>query len=75
MINMNMPMVALAACMALVPFSSSAQCLLSGDGVRGDPVTLTETLIEGTRKADVIDCSDSLKGASKNGPFGMKLGV
>ncbi len=57
MINMHMPMVTLAAFMALIPFNSSAEgdgCHLNGTLVPGDP-----EVIEGTRKGDVIDCSTS----------------
>jgi Ca2+-binding RTX toxin-like protein len=56
--NMKIPMVTLAALMALISFNSSAQsddgCTLNGVAVPGDP-----TLIEGTRKADTIDCRSS----------------
>ena len=51
---MNKPMIALAALMAMIPLSSSAQCLLNGIEVPGDP-----ELIEGTRHPDVIDCGSS----------------
>jgi len=62
MINMNMPMVALAAFMALIPFNSSATdgepvCHLNDKAVPGDPF-----VIEGTRKPDTIDCSASTSG-------------
>ncbi len=55
-ININIPLVALAALMALIPFNSSAQsgCTLNGEEVLGDP-----ELIEGTGSADIIDCSGS----------------
>ncbi|MFQ6100247.1 MAG: calcium-binding protein [Anaerolineae bacterium] len=45
------------ALMAIIPLSSSAQsggCTLNGVPVPGDP-----TVIEGTKSADVIDCSSS----------------
>ncbi len=54
---MKIPMVTLAALMALIPFNNSAQsaeCTLNGVEVAGDPL-----LIEGTRKDDLIDCSTS----------------
>ena len=51
---MHIPMVALAALMAIIPLESSAQCLLNGVAVPGDP-----ELIEGTSSADLIDCSAS----------------
>jgi len=51
---MNISMLTLAALLALIPFNSSAQCLLNGDPVPGDP-----TVIEGTGDADFIDCSTS----------------
>ncbi len=65
MINMNIPMVALTAFMALIPFNSSAQCVLNGGVVDGDPKPIVEGspiligTIEGTRKPDFIDCSAS----------------
>ena len=54
---MKIPMVALAAFMAIIPLNSSAQsggCELNGVEVPGD----TEQ-IEGTSSADEIDCHDS----------------
>ena len=54
---MKIPMVALAAFLAIIPLNSSAQivgCTLNGVLVPGDP-----ELIEGTSSADVIDCSTS----------------
>ena len=48
-------MVTLAALLAIFPLSSSAQCLLNGVEVAGDP-----ELIEGTNAPDVIDCRTSL---------------
>jgi len=53
---MNIPMVTLAAFMAIFPLSSVAgvPCTLNGDPVPGDP-----ELIEGTGSADIIDCSES----------------
>ncbi len=56
---MKIPMVTLAALMALISFNSSAQsdgCTLNGVAVPGDP-----ELIEGTSSADDIDCSTSPK--------------
>ncbi len=53
---MNIPMVILAALMAIFPLNSIAiGCLLNGVEVPSDP-----ELIEGTKNADEIDCSDSL---------------
>ena len=58
MININIPIITLAAFVALIPLISSAHqsdgCTLNGKVVRGDP-----EVIEGTRKADTIDCHDS----------------
>ena len=54
---MNIPMVTLAAFVAIIPLISSAQsdgCTLNVVAVPGDP-----ELIEGTRRSDVIDCSTS----------------
>ena len=52
---MNIPMVTLAALLAIFPLSSGAQCLLNEVPVPGDP-----ELIEGTNAPDVIDCRTSL---------------
>ena len=57
---MKIPMATLAALMVLISFNSSAQsigCTLNGVEVPGDP-----GLIEGTRKADTIDCRSSPNG-------------
>ncbi len=54
---MKIPMVALAAFLAIIPLNSSAQsggCELNGVEVPGDP-----ELIEGTSSADRIDCRTS----------------
>ncbi len=53
---MNIPVVTLAAFMAICPLSSVASdpCTLNGLEVPGDP-----ELIEGTGSADIIDCSAS----------------
>jgi hypothetical protein len=51
--NMNIPLVTLAALMALIPFNASAQCDVSAG------VVVADELIEGTGSADIIDCSDS----------------
>ena len=51
---MNIPMVTLAALVAIFPLGSGAQCLLNGVPVPGDP-----ELIEGTNAPDLIDCSTS----------------
>ncbi len=65
MINMNIPMVTLAALMALVPLISSAEhgsgpCTIGRvDGPRPVPIDGDPLVIEGTRKADVIDCHGS----------------
>ena len=51
---MNIPTVTLAALMAIIPLNSSAQCLVNGVEVPGDP-----ELIEGTGSVDFIDCGAS----------------
>jgi Ca2+-binding RTX toxin-like protein len=48
---MNIPMVALAAFMALITFNASAECVVSNG------VVVDGNLIEGTRRPDIIDCS------------------
>ena len=60
-ININIPLVALAALLALIPSNSSAHmylgCALNGVEVPGDPY-----VIQGTNNADTIDCHDSSAG-------------
>ena len=62
--NINIPLVALATLIVLIPFNSSAHdetvvipCTLNGVEVPGDPYE-----IQGTNKADTIDCHHSSMG-------------
>ena len=60
-ININRPLVALAALMVLIPFNSNADPLYLSGGCRlnGVEVPLDPYVIQGTSAADTIDCHHS----------------